>query len=1298
MGESMSRFFGWIRIGLIVALLGFALFITSLRFAANLATEYREELQQSLSETLGVSLQFQSISARLRLLDPEIQIEDVLLFDIAPQSADARIRSLSIRIDLFRSMIEQRLAVRSLTISGLEMVLKHQSDGRWFFAGRPLEAREKSLINFGRVEQLALTDFAIRLIQGDQEWLVSAMNPSGLFLTQTGPRRVAKGTLDLILDQSGTERPFQLQNLRFSAVFDDEPGRFLSSNFSAYAEVGDLPSNLVSAELPAPFDEQVLNLALWVESRSGSGTVKGTAALKPPRATTIDQPLDIEFEFDGGFNLLAEQVDITARLSKMDLGGGVFELPAISMGVDWSSDAAQFALGLPRIEIAESASTQLSQSHLVSPFLRDALQSTHPSLDLRSVMASARLNDFIETLRIQADLEDATLETDGVLPGFRGVRGFLDIGVREGDLSIDATSLSLHFPKLYPQPWLLDQVRGQLAYHFDDDTWRLVSGLLEATAGSLRARGKLQMNITPDFGSRTWGLVIGAADFSLRDSLPFIPSTVPQPVVDWLEGAIVSGFGDNTGLIVHGSLDQRQPKEEKIYSIAIEAKQTELEFDPDWPHLYQLEGGVHVSNQGIQAEGLQGVFFDAALGPASLIAESLSWDRGAERLLIDAPLNASQEDLLRVLKETPVSASINDFARQWRGGGALSGRLIIDVPLLEGLDPLLVDAMVEMKDAHVVMPEFDLEVTSLDGTFRYATDGGLSASSASFGILGEPVQATIETEMVGAGGVTRINLVGEMAIANLDNWLDLAILKFAEGRSRFEAILQIPYGGRINQPSIELWSGLKGVTLSMPPPLAKISTDSGRNLHLLQVFDDNGSELSFEVGDALTGVLKLEQDQVLGGLIQLGTPVAQAGTFDALRVVGQTAFVGAEEWIEFIEAFEEASQEVASTFRERLEELAISVDSLDFFGLEFEETDLVVSATEEAWVFDVSDDEIKGRIQVNDSDTKRVEALIDYLDLTSDDSGDPLLGLKSEDLVPMRLDLRSLTVDGEDYGAWSFDVVPVDAAVQIENLSAQVKGMDVSSSEPLVWQIAARDSTSHFKGTIAVPDVRASLEAWGFAAGLEGSDFSMQADFVWPGSPLNISETRLSGAFSLEGGKGKIVQADAASGALKLLGVFDFAEIAQRLSLDLASVLGEGHAFNEVGGSFKLTPGLIQTKDPVVISGPGSQLTFAGELAVPSEMIDYDLIVTLPLNKNLPWYAAYSAIATGPLVGAGVLLAQQVFKNQIDELTSLKYELKGTLEEPMVELVAVFDSSIRASTEEVMDSPGTEAMAESKSP
>ena len=199
----------------------------------------------------------------------------------------------------------------------------------------------------------------------------------------------------------------------------------------------------------------------------------------------------------------------------------------------------------------------------------------------------------------------------------------------------------------------------------------------------------------------------------------------------------------------------------------------------------------------------------------------------------------------------------------------------------------------------------------------------------------------------------------------------------------------------------------------------------------------------------------------------------------------------------------------------------------------------------------------------------------------------------------------------------------------------------------------------------------------GFAAGLEGTDFSFKGAFEWPGSPLNIDENDLTGSLAFTGGKGRIVQADASSGALKLLGIFDFAEIAQRLSLDLASVLGDGHAFNTMQGSFSMTPGLIKTNEPIVMSGPGSQLTFAGDLSLPSEAIDYDLVVTLPLNKNLPWYAAYSAIATGPLVGAGVLIAQQVFKDQIDELTSLKYEINGSLEEPSVELVSVFDASLR---------------------
>jgi uncharacterized protein YhdP len=50
-------------------------------------------------------------------------------------------------------------------------------------------------------------------------------------------------------------------------------------------------------------------------------------------------------------------------------------------------------------------------------------------------------------------------------------------------------------------------------------------------------------------------------------------------------------------------------------------------------------------------------------------------------------------------------------------------------------------------------------------------------------------------------------------------------------------------------------------------------------------------------------------------------------------------------------------------------------------------------------------------------------------------------------------------------------------------------------------------------------------------------------------------------------------------------------------------------------------------------------------------------------------------------VGAGVFLAQKVFKKQIDELTSLKYEVSGTFSEPNVQFLSMFDSSLRKSAD-----------------
>jgi uncharacterized protein YhdP len=146
---------------------------------------------------------------------------------------------------------------------------------------------------------------------------------------------------------------------------------------------------------------------------------------------------------------------------------------------------------------------------------------------------------------------------------------------------------------------------------------------------------------------------------------------------------------------------------------------------------------------------------------------------------------------------------------------------------------------------------------------------------------------------------------------------------------------------------------------------------------------------------------------------------------------------------------------------------------------------------------------------------------------------------------------------------------------------------------------------------------------------------------------------------------------------LRLLGMFDFASIAKRFRLDFSDVLKSGFSFNSIEGEVRFKTGIVDVVDPILIEGAGSIFKVAGRVNLLSGDLDNDMIVTLPVNRNLYWYAAFSAISTGPLAGAGVFLAQKVFQNQINTISSAKYKITGTIDEPVIEFVTIFSDTVR---------------------
>ena len=71
--------------------------------------------------------------------------------------------------------------------------------------------------------------------------------------------------------------------------------------------------------------------------------------------------------------------------------------------------------------------------------------------------------------------------------------------------------------------------------------------------------------------------------------------------------------------------------------------------------------------------------------------------------------------------------------------------------------------------------------------------------------------------------------------------------------------------------------------------------------------------------------------------------------------------------------------------------------------------------------------------------------------------------------------------------------------------------------------------------------------------------------------------------------------------------------------------------------------------------------------------------MTLPVSDSLPWYAAYIAIAN-PAAGVGVVLGRRIFGAQIENLSSGKYHISGTLNDPQVEFVSIFTSDMSTSS------------------
>ncbi len=276
-------------------------------------------------------------------------------------------------------------------------------------------------------------------------------------------------------------------------------------------------------------------------------------------------------------------------------------------------------------------------------------------------------------------------------------------------------------------------------------------------------------------------------------------------------------------------------------------------------------------------------------------------------------------------------------------------------------------------------------------------------------------------------------------------------------------------------------------------------------------------------------------------------------------------------------------------------------------------------------------------------------------------------------LPEMDFTVESLKFAAEEYGTWSLGLRQIRDGIKLINLQAESRGLSIRARDDLLWQQLADGSyQTHFVGELVTDDMAHAMSEWGFVPSIEAERAQLNADLRWAGVPWQPQLALLDGDMDISIRRGRFRDLDVGAG-LKLVSLLDFNAFIRRLTLDFSDVFGEGVAFDDVQARSRFKDGHMQILTPTKIDGNGGRFEINGDVNLETQELDVQLKATLKISRSLPWLATYMALLGNPITGLSVVVAERVLRDRLEDVSTARYHVTGTISEPEFSLREVED-------------------------
>ena len=240
--------------------------------------------------------------------------------------------------------------------------------------------------------------------------------------------------------------------------------------------------------------------------------------------------------------------------------------------------------------------------------------------------------------------------------------------------------------------------------------------------------------------------------------------------------------------------------------------------------------------------------------------------------------------------------------------------------------------------------------------------------------------------------------------------------------------------------------------------------------------------------------------------------------------------------------------------------------------------------------------------------------------------------------------------------------------LEITSPHASVKGSGL-------WDLDGADRGLRIQADALFDDLGAYLDQLGFTELVQGGHGSVRGQIEWRGIPRKFEWAGLFGDLQVDLSKGRFLTVSSRSGRLlELLSLQSVKRLAAR-NWNPAGLTQQGFPFDTLQGRIKGEAGVLHSENYRVTS-PVATIMMAGDVDLARETLDIHAAVVPTLDVSGAAIAA--GIAVNPVVGLGAFLTQWLLKDPVSRAMTAEYRVKGTFDEP--QLVEINTSDRKSGT------------------